>query len=49
MHGPLSQSADKAGFGRYVALPLSTPPEIGALGGVGFVGGGGGGSLAAEF
>ena len=34
-----------AGFGRLIALPLSTPPEIGALGGVG-LGGGGGGSSA---
>src|SRR6267143_5763631 len=33
-----------AGFGRLIAFPLSTPPEIGALGGVGFGSGGGGGS-----
>src|SRR5882672_3117776 len=31
-----------AGLGRLIAFPLSTPPEIGALGGGG--GGGGGGS-----
>ena len=33
-------------MGRLIALPLSTPPEIGALGGVGLGGGGGGGSSA---
>src|SRR5207247_8425184 len=32
------------GFGRLIALPFSTPPEIGALGGVG-AGGGGGSSI----
>jgi hypothetical protein len=39
-----------AGFGRLMALPLSTPPEMGALGpdeAVGFGGGGGGGSSTA--
>src|SRR5882762_7717588 len=34
------------GCGRLIAFPLSTPPEIGALGGVGFGSGGGGGSSA---
>src|SRR5256885_10722571 len=33
-----------AGLGRLIALPLSTPPEIGARGGVGFASGGGGSS-----
>src|SRR5205814_10102619 len=34
------------GCGRLIAFPLSTPPEMGALGGVGFGSGGGGGSSA---
>ena len=36
--------AGYAGLGRLVAFPFSTPPEIGARGGVGFGGGGGGSS-----
>src|SRR6185295_9146766 len=38
-----------AGLGRLIALPLSTPPEIGALGGVGVAFGGGGGGSSAMF
>src|SRR6185503_21143700 len=36
--------AGYAGLGRLIAFPLSTPPEIGARGGVGFGSGGGGAS-----
>src|SRR5687767_1351700 len=37
------------GLGKLMALPFSTPPEIGALGGVGLGGGGGGGSSIFTF
>src|ERR1044072_7527319 len=36
--------AGYAGLGKLMALPFSTPPEIGARGGVGVEAGGGGGS-----
>src|SRR4030095_9864604 len=36
-----------AGFGKLMALPFRTPPEIGARGGVGFASGGGGSSAIA--
>ena len=35
-----------AGFGRLIAFPFKTPPEIGALGGVGLAGGGGGSAMS---
>src|SRR5689334_5073262 len=38
--------AGYAGLGKLMALPFSTPPEIGARGGAGVAAGGGGGSSA---